>query len=280
VLATQAYALEYRRHGYAVVPGVIGLDRVSALRHECERFIELIHQEMDELGTDVLDISHRGKRYFVELRHQESSVVTAFVHSEEVARLGQALLGSDDIYLFFEQFVVKSPGIGMPFSWHQDSGYLADAGGPEHRPYLTLWCPLVDVGPHNGSISVLPYERVGGATLRQHWRDAQTRDRIGYDGDEPGVEITAAAGDVVAFSSLTLHSSGANRSAEIRPVYLVQLSSEPILDSTTGDPWAFATPLLRGGDLVPPSAQPDDGALARFRQSRPATNANPSTAPG
>ena len=80
-----------------------------------------------------------------------------------------------------------------------DSGYLADAGGPEHRPYLTLWCPLVDVGPHNGSISVLPYERVGGALLRRHWRDPQTNDRIRYDGDDPGAEMTAAAGDVAAF---------------------------------------------------------------------------------
>jgi ectoine hydroxylase-related dioxygenase (phytanoyl-CoA dioxygenase family) len=280
VPATQDHALEYRRHGYTVVPGAIGPDRVSALRHECDHFIELIHQEMDELGTDVLDISHRGKRYFVELRHQESAVVTEFVHSEDVARLGQALLGSDDVYLFFEQFVVKSPGIGMPFSWHQDSGYLADAGGPEHRPYLTLWCPLVDVGPHNGSISVLPYERVGGATLRRHWRDVQTHDRIGYDGDDPGEEITAAAGDVVAFSSLTLHSSGANRSTETRPVYLVQLSSEPILDPKSGGPWAFATPLLRGGKLVPREAQLDGEALARFRRSRPATNTQPSIAPG
>ena len=277
--ATQDHALEYRRRGYTIVPGAIGSGHVSALRQECDRFIELIHQEMDELGTDVLDISHRGKRYFVELRHPESSVVTEFIHGEDVARLGQTLLGSDDLYLFFEQFVVKSPGTGMPFSWHQDSGYLADAGGPEHRPYLTLWFPLVDVGPHNGSISVLPYERVGGAILRRHWRDPQTHDRIGYDGDDPGVEVTVAAGDVVAFSSLTLHSSGANRSTEIRPVYLVQLSSEPILDPTTGGPWAFATPLLRGGSLVPGDAQQDGEALARFRRSRPAVSAESSSPP-
>ena len=279
MLATQDHALEYGRQGYTVVPGAISSEQVSALRHECDRFIALIHQEMDELGTDVLDISHRGKRYFVELRHRESSVVTEFIHSEDVARLGQTLLGSDDVYLFFEQFVVKSPGIGMPFSWHQDSGYLADAGGPEHRPYLTLWCPLVDVGPHNGSISVLPYERVGGALLRRHWRDPKTNDRIGYDGDDPGEEITAAAGDVAAFSSLTLHSSGANRSDKMRPVYLVQLSSEPILDSTTGQPWAFATPLLRGGKLVPPDAEQDGDALARFRRNRPAVGTKPSSAP-
>jgi hypothetical protein len=53
-------------------------------------------------------------------------------------------------------------------------------------------------------------------------------------------------------------------------VYLVQLSSEPILDPKTGGPWAFATPLLVAGELVPHDAQRNDDALARFRQHRPA----------
>jgi ectoine hydroxylase-related dioxygenase (phytanoyl-CoA dioxygenase family) len=71
----------------------------------------------------------------------------------EVAR---AALG-DTIHLFNEQFVVKAADRGLPFSWHQDSGFIPY----RHRPHLTCWIPLDDASDANGTVHMLPYARVG-----------------------------------------------------------------------------------------------------------------------
>ena len=73
-----------------------------------------------------------------------------------MAAVCRATLGRE-AYLFLEQFVVKGAGDGMSLGWHQDSGYLPF--DPPH--YVTAWIPLDDVDEENGTIYVLPYDRIG-----------------------------------------------------------------------------------------------------------------------
>jgi ectoine hydroxylase-related dioxygenase (phytanoyl-CoA dioxygenase family) len=68
--------------------------------------------------------------------------------------IAQAALG-DTVYLFNEQYVVKAAEQGMPFSWHQDSGFI----DYPHRPYLTCWIALDDMTEANGTVYLLPYMR-------------------------------------------------------------------------------------------------------------------------
>ena len=55
--------------------------------------------------------------------------------------------------------------------------------------------------------------------------------------------MTCKAGTVVAFSSLTLHRSGANTTPNPRRAFVCQYSVEPIKDPETGELKRFAKPV-------------------------------------
>ena len=54
----------------------------------------------------------------------------------------------------------------------------------------------------------------------------------------------------MAFSSYTFHRSGANTTPNMRRVYLAQYSSEPIINSETGNTWAQRVPFVKDGQVV------------------------------
>jgi len=62
--------------------------------------------------------------------------------------------------------------------------------------------------------------------------------------------MTCKAGSIVAFSSLTLHSSGANVTETPRRAYVCQYSVGPIIDPETGRPKRFARPLIASAERV------------------------------
>lgn len=232
----------FARDGWFVLPAVIPADDLAVLRDECARFVALLDAEMDDLGVDDLGISHRGKRYFVSNRHRESDGLTRFLHGPVMSAIARSVLGGD-AYLFWEQYVVKGPEVGLSFAWHQDSGYLQSVLPGGHDPYVTCWCALDDVDEENGTIEVLPWSRSGVRDVVEHWSVPGVSDLVGYDGDEAGVPIVAPAGSVAVFSSLLLHRSGPNRTDRPRRGYTAHYSPSPILDPTTGEAFAFADPV-------------------------------------
>jgi len=133
----------------------------------------------------------------------------------------------------------------MTFSWHQDSGYLDF----EHKPYLSIWCPLDDVTEENGTVYLLPYKDAGTEKRINHVLQEGTNDKIGYFGENPGIPAVLKAGDVALFSSTCFHRSGSNTTNKSRRVLLIQYSSEPILKST-GEPLYWAEPFIKEGENV------------------------------
>jgi ectoine hydroxylase-related dioxygenase (phytanoyl-CoA dioxygenase family) len=160
----------------------------------------------------------------------------------------------DNACLFYEQFVVKGPEKGGKFSWHQDSGYLHPI---PHEPYLTCWVTLDDVTEENGTVYLLPYSRTGNRGLMPHVTNAETNDKEGYFGDDPGDPVIVPAGSIAAFSSLVFHRSGPNTTPRYRRVYLPQYSAAPIR-KPDGSLLHFGDPILEGGRLCRgvPSGEP------------------------
>ena len=152
-----------------------------------------------------------------------------------MAQVARTALG-DTVHLFNEQYVVKAAERGMRFGWHQDSGFI----DYPHRPYLTCWIALDDVGEANGTVYLLPYARAGT-------RDEETNDLIGYSGADPGDPVVVPAGSIVCFSSTVLHRSGPNTTDQMRRVYVAQYSAEPVLDEAGARPRHLAEPLLVDG---------------------------------
>lgn len=242
---TEEHLKQFRAEGYFILDRVLPEETVSALRSECERFIELKNGEMEAAGVGTLGISHRNNRYFVDNRYTTSAFLKRFLFSDLMQQIAQSVLG-DDVYLFIELFVVKYPRVGMSFGWHQDSGYMR---GNPHKPYMSCWCALDDMTEDNGTLYVLPFGRVSGNQVIEHVRDENTNDLVGYFGDDPGVPIIVPAGSVVVFSSLLLHRTGANKTDRPRRAYLAEYSVEPITDRE-GKIWSLAVPFLRDGNRV------------------------------
>lgn len=241
---TPAQRAQFDTEGYFVMERALTPEQLQGLRAACARGVDRIHAQMDAEGVDTLDISHRGRRYFVGNAHRDDAAVRDVVLDEMFIDICRATLG-DTAYLFFEQFVVKGPEQGLKFGWHQDSGYLP----LKHRPYITCWCALDDATPENGAIAVLPYSRAGTREKVEHWKEEGTNDRIGYDGDDPGIVVPVPAGSVIVFSSTLFHRSGPNLTEAPRRAWIAQYSPEPILYED-GSPRQNALPILQDGRVL------------------------------
>ena len=230
---SEAQRRQYFESGYTILPAVIPPDLLTLLRDNCQAAIEESDREMDRLGTDVVGINHRGKRYFSGHTSLRQPALWEFIRSPLMLAIVRDLLGPE-AYVFWEQYVVKMADSNMRFAWHQDSGYVGEE--TDHEPYLTCWCALDDMTEANGTISVLPFERSGGRVRHPHRQEAGTNDLIGYEGPDPGEPVIVPAGSIALFTSFTLHRSGANVTGKARRSYLIQYSSEVIRRSDF-TPW-------------------------------------------
>jgi len=241
-------ARDFAEQGYAVFPGALAGEALALLRDECDAFVAREDARMDELGVDTIGISHRGKRYFANECQRVVPALRGVLFSETMADLCRATLG-DTAYFFFDQYVVKGPEGGLPFSWHQDSGYVVGNGGPpDHAPYVTCWCPLDDATVENGTVRLMPGSHRNG--ILPHDRQPGSNDLVGAPAETEGVIVEAKAGDIVAFSSLLLHATGANRTDRPRRVYLAQYTPEAMLNPGTKQLRRNAIALLQGGTQV------------------------------
>lgn len=226
---------EFRRDGFAVFPDALGEQDLRDLRDACTT---LLDEPVDDGGNGRHKIGLGHARRFLAHRHEEFPAVEAFLLSDRIGAIVSQCLGSPG-YLFNEQFVVKGSGTGASFAWHQDGAYV----GFDHKPYLTVWIALDDTTEENGCVYLLPRDLDTDPDLDPHeWLEA-SNELNGYTGDSPGLPMTCPAGTIVAFSSLTLHRSGENRTTAPRRAYVCQYSIEPLRDPSTGDLKRFAKPV-------------------------------------
>ncbi|CAN5583414.1 hypothetical protein BH10CHL1_BH10CHL1_05010 [soil metagenome] len=249
MIVTPTQVQQYHDQGFCVLKDVIPHTYLENLRTECGRYIDVMHEEMDRKGTDTLGISHRNSRYFISRRGLESAKLSEFLFSDLMAQVTQALLGPN-VYLFNEQFVVKSAEKGMKFAWHQDGGYVMANGGVPHTPYLSCWCPLDDATIENGTVYILPFDRAGTREIQTHVREEGTNDQVGYFGRDPGEPVEVSAGSIVAFTSATFHRSGPNTTDKMRRVYLAQYSDAPLRKLADNSLWGWAVPFVEDGKHV------------------------------
>jgi ectoine hydroxylase-related dioxygenase (phytanoyl-CoA dioxygenase family) len=244
----QAQREQFERDGYAVFESVFSGEALELLRTACATFVAREDARMDAAGTDTLGISHRGKRYFANECQRAQPELRRILFSEQMAEICRATLG-ETAYFFFDQFVVKGPEGGLPLSWHQDSRYVVGNGGPaDHAPYLTCWLTLDDATLANGTVRLVPRSHRRGVIA--HQRQVGSNDLAVAIDEQDAIAIEVPAGSVAAFSSLTLHATGANRSDRPRRVYLAQYTPEVMLDPGTRQLRRNAIPLLRHGRQV------------------------------
>ncbi|HRK21867.1 MAG TPA: phytanoyl-CoA dioxygenase family protein [Fimbriimonadaceae bacterium] len=164
--------------------------------------------------------------------------VRAFCERPEIVEVCRAFLGPN-VDLYWNQTVFKQPEGDKIFPWHQDDAYTE----VDPAPYLTLWLAISDATEENGCISVLPGSHKGG--LRPHeWTDIGL---TGYPADAPdqGISVPVPAGSLIAFWSMTLHKSGANRSKGIRRAFVIQYCHAGLRYKASGDVVPNLLPISR-----------------------------------
>lgn len=244
-LITEQHRKQFHEEGYFILEKAVSEEHLKILRDSCDLLIDLMHQEMDRLGTDHIHISHRGKRYHIAKKYDQAPKLSDYVFSPLMAEICKATLG-DTSYLFYDQYVAKAAEQGIMFSWHQDSGYLDF----NHKPYITVWAAVDDMTLENGTVYVLPYSQCGIRSRVEHLRDPASGDKVGYFGKEPGLPAVVPAGSIVVFSSLVFHRSGANTTDKMRRAYVTQYSSEPLYKPDSEELMHLGVPFLVEGEIV------------------------------
>lgn len=226
----------FQTRGYCVMPSVMSAEQLAAAREAADALVAAAARDEPyppsflREGESYTAITKAGNRLFFSNRCEHFPRLADFIKGELMGTLAHELLGSDEAYLFNEQMVVKAPQHGDSFAWHQDSGYIKFA----HRPYLTLWCALDDATRHNGTVYIIPRDIRQDRSVTPHAWDAAGSNLVGYHGDEPGELVEAPAGSIVAFSSVTMHRTGANTTDRPRRALVCQYTAEPLLRPDTG----------------------------------------------
>ncbi|MEL7208404.1 MAG: phytanoyl-CoA dioxygenase family protein, partial [Actinomycetota bacterium] len=202
---------DYDLNGYAVHRGVF-------TRAEMADLTAAIERASASAGSSTLD---RPAMTFHSLLFPHSAELQAFLSSPTVLDLVRPVLG-DDLWVRWDQAVVKGPGAPI-FPWHQDNGYslLLD----EH---VQVWISLTDVELERGALWVVP------GSHRATYDHDEDDGHVAIDDEVAGQgrPITTTAGDVVLFSSRTLHRTTPNETDHERWTYVAEY-----LPLGSFDPW-------------------------------------------
>jgi ectoine hydroxylase-related dioxygenase (phytanoyl-CoA dioxygenase family) len=178
--------------------------------------LEEIRAAYDALLAHPLRLGEASKTPFEysALLHVQSPVLCRYATSPKLVAPMLDLLGPD-VRLYWDQAVSKPPGTTSDVPWHQDNGYAL----VEPEEYVTCTVALDATTRDNGCLWIQPGSHRHG--VRPH-RPTDFYFQVGYDGPETGEAVEQAEGDVLVFSSLTMHRTGPNRTDCLRRSWVIQ----------------------------------------------------------
>ena len=245
-----AQVSQYNSDGYCVLRGALDggaiggiLSEVDAIEREIETYVLTL--------DDAQPVTYRADdmTFAIDLIARAPSV-GALCHSALFAGIVHDLVG-EDVRLYWNQAVYKKPEKGRVFPWHQDNGYTFT----EPQTYLTCWIALTEATLENGCVWILPGVHRKG-TLAHERTDSGLQIEGVEALDEEARAVEASPGDIVLFSSLTPHRTGANLTGATRKALILQFAPEglarmlgdgtrAVQDDAARNPW-----ILKAGKAV------------------------------
>ncbi len=211
-----AQALAWNEQGYFVAEDLLSPAEVTELRLELDRFVEKAQAYVRRAGGKLF-ISEADGIMFAPHLVAKSAIARRAASHPRIVALAIDLLGPE-VRLYWDQAVYKYASFPKDFPWHQDNGYTFVL--PEL--YLTVWLALSDATPENGCVEVVPASHRLG-TLEHRLSDTGFYCHEGNDGACAPIR----AGSALVFSSLTVHRTGPNRSADdVRKTYILQYAPD------------------------------------------------------
>ena len=184
----------------------------------------------------------KGKFQYGPLLQLQSPVLCRYATSPKLVAPMLEIIGPD-VRLYWDQAVSKPPGATSDVPWHQDNGYTP----VEPEEYVTCTLALDPMTRENGCLHIQPGSHRRG--IRPH-RRTDFFFYVGDDGGEEGEPVELDAGDVLVFSSLTMHRSGPNRSQLPRRTWIIQFCDAASHHRVTKVPFDDRLLVARNNEIV------------------------------
>ncbi len=216
----------FREAGYFIARKVFNCDEIVALRAWYDQIVDLAAQPdlephyRQSKGPEVhIHIQAPGGAPEYEARYLRKVQWPAMFHagfekirtSPKLLALVRPLLG-DSLKQYINQINFKMPGGGIAFPWHQDVR-PTPAFRDQVNNYVQTIIVVDDATVENGCLHIVPgSHRDGNLNLRQYTGEQK---EAMFD-DRHAAPCLAEAGDVVMFTSYTVHGSRPNRTDRLR----------------------------------------------------------------
>ena len=244
-----AQAARFDETGFLLVEGALDADTVARTIAAIDPFEREVEAFLRTREDGRLFIAKADAITFTTHLVTRSRFLRELSAAAPLLGLCRDLVGPD-VRLYWDQAVYKKPGNPDEFPFHQDNGYTYI----EPQQYLTCWLALTDTDERNGCPWVIPGLHRRGTLAHEAtplgWRCVAT--------SPEAVPVTARAGDVVVFSSLTPHRTGPNLSDRVRKSYILQYAPDGARTRTSDARKAGLQNdaqrqylVLRGGEPVP-----------------------------
>lgn len=201
-----------RRDGYLYVPGLLPADRLTALRAVVDAALSRRGWLVDGKSDPSLRFGRwddtRWTEFLAEILPTDAYQTLAA--APELLDVLRVLVGDDPQLHVGDVCRLVSPGaLDLTTPPHQDAAYLKDASA-----VWTAWMALSPCPLSLGPLAVLPGSHTGG--LRPHAPVFTGDGVVGTDipDDAPWHAADLALGDVIFFSSLTVHRALPNTTAD------------------------------------------------------------------
>ncbi len=250
---------QYERTGYLSPLDAFSADDVAVWRQGLERL------EAETGGPGTLRGTPLQFRPYL---HQNWAA--DIVRRPEILDSVEALIGPD-ILVYHLTIWIKEANSSAYVSWHQDSTYF----GLTPFEHVTAWFALSDATEEMGCVRMIPGSHLRGEEILSEVRDdPELMLRQGQvlavdETAETVVPVPLKAGQFSLHHTLTMHTSGANRSDKRR--IGLGISYIPARCRCTADQRVSAT-LVRGEDRfghfeLEPAFDPNDLESARSRHT-------------
>ncbi len=260
---SQREIASFREQGYHVARGVFSGAEISRLRQGFAHIQELAART--DLSDEVLqgkgdvhihlqapqDLSGAAAVQYLRKVQWPSLLHPAFEEirtSDKFPTLLEPLLGPS-LKQYINQINFKMPGGGIDFPWHQDIRPTPAFTAQEHN-YVQTIIAVDEANPENGCLHLVPGSHKLGDLKAKRYAEGQIESQLDVS---TAVPCLAQPGDVIMFTSYTVHGSRPNTTDQPRRSYI---NGFVRADSCTIGKWAFLK-----GQPVPITSDRDYQAL-------------------
>ncbi|MBM3216775.1 phytanoyl-CoA dioxygenase family protein [Candidatus Poribacteria bacterium] len=237
MVASSELAKAFAEEGYVIVPNLLTRAETIEIKRETRLIVDRVREDVALSGGDPVAALRTGVVVGLAAR---SEFFKRAVADPRIVDILEAIQGPNVEFLS-DKVVYKQEGTEFGSPWHQDWPYWRGTNK------ISVWIPLDDATPENGTLKVLPRSHIEFVT-----HDGDSSDGYGFghrlrpDAIDESQAVTAEleAGGAVFFHDLTLHASHPNQSGADRWVWIPTYRDAQAEDPAY--PWAVAAAVVRG----------------------------------